>query len=259
MRNIEYDLSPERMERLWGRYRQRWERREEVERVEGMERRKEEFRRKVEEKRARMGQMTEEEREDFLFKLRQLRPDAADPEASFTGGAEAEEKRGEEEEREMKRRRRREREEERQDLEKRMRMRREERKSRDEQQSHMREGEKRWREENLRPEEWREENPRTKGRAAQEGSGSDPFFENMNTKDPGSWGSFKAKAWEGGREAWRVRREEGRGARLDKGRQGSVRHGIHGGRGRTVGEVLIFTLLAITGVLAYGEILNDVK
>ena len=253
MRNIEYDLSPERMERLWARYRQRWERLEEVERVEGMERRKEEFRRKVEEKRARMSQMTEEERDDFLFKLRQLRPDAADPEESFTGP------RGEQEEGGRKKRRRREREEERRELEERMRMKREERKLRDEQQSYMRKEEKRWMEDNLRPEEWREERPRARGGAAPGGGGRDPFYENMNTTDPGSWGSFKARAWERGREAWRVRREERRGARLDRGRQESVRHGIQGGGGRTLGEVIIFALLATVGALIYGEIINDVK
>ena len=71
MRNIQYDLSPERMERVWARYKSRWERVEEVERERELERRKEEFRRRVDEKRERMGSMSVEEREDFLFKLRQ--------------------------------------------------------------------------------------------------------------------------------------------------------------------------------------------
>merc|ERR1712130_626518 len=87
MRNIEYDLSPERMERVWARYRSRWEKIEEVERSRELERKREEFRRKIDEKRARMGQMTDEEREDFLFKLRYLRSDAADPEESFVNGS----------------------------------------------------------------------------------------------------------------------------------------------------------------------------
>jgi len=87
MRNIEYDLSPERMERVWARYRSRWEKIEEVERMQELEKKREEFRRKIDEKRARMAQMTEAERDDFLFKLRYLRPDAADPEESFTNGS----------------------------------------------------------------------------------------------------------------------------------------------------------------------------
>ena len=60
---------------------------EEVERSRELERKREEFRRKIDEKRARMDQMTEAEREDFLFKLRYLRPDAADPEESFINGS----------------------------------------------------------------------------------------------------------------------------------------------------------------------------
>merc|ERR1712226_603636 len=87
MRNIEYDLSPERMERVWARYRSRWEKIEEVERIRDLDRKREEFRRKIDEKRARMAQMTEAERDEFLFKLRYLRPDAADPEESFTNGS----------------------------------------------------------------------------------------------------------------------------------------------------------------------------
>merc|ERR1712226_578998 len=76
MRNIQYDLSPERMERVWARYKSRWDRVEEVERLRDLEKKKEEFRRRVDEKRSRMHQMTEDEKDDFLFKLRQLRPDA---------------------------------------------------------------------------------------------------------------------------------------------------------------------------------------
>ena len=47
-----------------------------------LERKRNEFRKKIDEKRARMAQMTEAERDEFLFKLRYLRPDAAEPEES---------------------------------------------------------------------------------------------------------------------------------------------------------------------------------
>jgi len=80
MRNIEYDLSPERMENLWARYKARWERVEEVERLRELEKKKVEFRRRVDLKREKMKHMSVEEKEEFLFKLRLLRPDAAEEE-----------------------------------------------------------------------------------------------------------------------------------------------------------------------------------
>jgi len=78
MRNIEYDLSPEKMEKIWARYKSRWDRVDEVEKMEKLKKKKEEFRRRVDLKREKMNQMTEDEKEDFLFKLRLLRTDAAD-------------------------------------------------------------------------------------------------------------------------------------------------------------------------------------
>merc|ERR1719370_1746232 len=75
------------MERVWARYRSKGGREiEEVERMRDLERKRNEFRRKIDEKRARMAQMTEAERDEFLFKLRYLRPDAAEPEESFSNG-----------------------------------------------------------------------------------------------------------------------------------------------------------------------------
>merc|ERR1711936_1522669 len=50
-RNIEYDLSPEKMEKIWARYKTRWERVEEVERMEQLEKKKAEFRKRVDRKR----------------------------------------------------------------------------------------------------------------------------------------------------------------------------------------------------------------
>ena len=46
------------------RYRSRWEKIEEVERIRDLDRKREEFRRKIDEKRARMAQMTEAERDE---------------------------------------------------------------------------------------------------------------------------------------------------------------------------------------------------
>ena len=52
------------------RYKARWGRVEEVERLRELEKKKEEFRRKVDLKREKMKDMTVEEKEDFRFKLR---------------------------------------------------------------------------------------------------------------------------------------------------------------------------------------------
>jgi len=78
MRNIQYDLSPEKMEKVWARYKARWDRIDEIERVRELEKKKEEFRRRLDLKRAKMQNMTAAEKEDFLFKLRLLRTDAAE-------------------------------------------------------------------------------------------------------------------------------------------------------------------------------------
>jgi len=79
MRNIQYDLSPERMEKIWARYKERWNREDELEKDAEMMRRKVEFRKKVDERRRNMKNMSPEEKEDFLFKLRMLRTDAYKP------------------------------------------------------------------------------------------------------------------------------------------------------------------------------------
>jgi len=85
MRNIEYDLSEERMQKIWARYKTRWERFEEIEREKRLKEKKIRFRQKIEEKRARMSEMSESEREDFLFKMRLLRTDAADDAVDVKG------------------------------------------------------------------------------------------------------------------------------------------------------------------------------
>jgi hypothetical protein len=52
------------------RYRERWNRTDELQRLQQLEQRKAEFRRKVEERRENMANMTPDEKEEFLFKLR---------------------------------------------------------------------------------------------------------------------------------------------------------------------------------------------
>lgn len=72
MRNIEYDLSPERMEKIWKRYKTRWERVDEIKKWEEIEEKKIEFRRKFDLKREKMIQnkMSKEEKEEFMYKIR---------------------------------------------------------------------------------------------------------------------------------------------------------------------------------------------
>ena len=72
MRNIQYDLSPERMEKVWKRYKTRWERVEEVEKWKKLEEKKIEFRKRIDRKREEMNQnkMTKEEKAEFMHKIR---------------------------------------------------------------------------------------------------------------------------------------------------------------------------------------------
>ena len=49
MRNIQYDLSPEKTEKIWARYQDRWNKHEELERVRDLEKKKEIFQWKIEE------------------------------------------------------------------------------------------------------------------------------------------------------------------------------------------------------------------
>merc|ERR1719187_957447 len=65
------------------RYRERWNR---SEKRETLEKRKDEFRRRLEEKRARMEFMSDEEREDFKFKMRMRWPDAAEEDSKEKTG-----------------------------------------------------------------------------------------------------------------------------------------------------------------------------
>jgi len=75
MRNIQYDLSPEKMQKIWERYKTRWEKIEEIERIRDLEKKKIAFRKKLDERRANMNNMSPEEKADLKFKLRMLRTD----------------------------------------------------------------------------------------------------------------------------------------------------------------------------------------
>ena len=72
MRNIEYDLSPEKMEKIWKRYKVRWERIDEIEKLEELEKKKIEFRKRFDIKREKMIQnkMSKEEKAEFMHKIR---------------------------------------------------------------------------------------------------------------------------------------------------------------------------------------------
>ena len=98
-RNIQYDLDPEKMEKIWvrrnffmidmmmesdrisfqKRYKSRWDRLDEIEKEKNLEERKVKFRARMEEKRQRMlnNQMSKEEREEFMFRIRSENMDRA--------------------------------------------------------------------------------------------------------------------------------------------------------------------------------------
>jgi len=278
MRNIEYDLSPERMERVWARYRSRWEKIEEVERMRDLERKRNEFRRKIDEKRARMAQMTEAERDEFLFKLRYLRPDAAEPEESFFNGSQGtrdgtperedvgpleKEPKVEKSQAESTSQRKQE------DFEEKMRkekekilleeMQREEKMKRQFFEEQM-QGGRTWEFESNQNQ--KSGNPFGSGNNKSQASGErDPFSSGMNREDPGDLGSY-AKAWEQGkgggriRRAWGTWKEEEPGARIDRDRMQSVKHGIQRKPRMSFGEILVITLTISFAALSYLEYRN---
>jgi len=76
MRNIQYDLSQEKMEKIWARYKERWDKTEEIERMRELDERKAQFRKKLDERRANIQNMSPQERENFLFQMRMMMPEA---------------------------------------------------------------------------------------------------------------------------------------------------------------------------------------
>ena len=90
-RNIQYDLDPEKMERIWvrienslvisyfqiflnfqKRYKMRWDRLDEIEREKTLLQKKIEFRRRMDLKREKMYKnlMSKEEKEEFMYRIR---------------------------------------------------------------------------------------------------------------------------------------------------------------------------------------------
>jgi len=79
-RHIHYDLDPEKMEKIWKRYKKRWDRVDEIEKEKLLLEKKLRFRQLMDEKRERMFKnlMSEEEKEEFMFRIRLHRPDAVE-------------------------------------------------------------------------------------------------------------------------------------------------------------------------------------
>ena len=246
-----------------------------MERIRDLDRKREEFRRKIDEKRARMAQMTEAERDEFLFKLRYLRPDAADPEESFTNGSQGT-KDGvpEREESEFstgskprmenmssstdandnfkQNSREREREESREKiiLEE---MRREDKMKRAFFEEQMQGPGSDWNDNQ------RIRDPYMGGDKKGQASGDrDPFSSGINREDPGDMGSY-AKAWEQGkggkriRKAWSQWKDPDPGARIDSDRMQSVKHGIQRKPRMSFGEVLVIAIVMSFSALSYVE------
>ena len=260
------------------RYRSRWEKIEEVERMRDLERKRNEFRRKIDEKRARMAQMTEAERDEFLFKLRYLRPDAAEPEESFSNGSQGtrdgvperedvgpleKEPKVERSQAESTSQRKQEDFEEKIKKEKEKilleEMQREEKMKRQFFEEQM-QGGRTWESESNQNQN--SGNPFGSGNNKSQASGErDPFSSGMNREDPGDLGSY-AKAWEqgkgGGRikRAWGTWKEEEPGARIDRDRMQSVKHGIQRKPRMSFGEILVITLTISFAALSYLEYKN---
>ena len=243
-----------------------------------LERKRNEFRRKIDEKRARMAQMTEAERDEFLFKLRYLRPDAAEPEESFSNGSQGtrdgvperedvgpleEEPKVEKSQAESTSQRKQEDFEEKIKKEKEKilleEMQREEKMKRQFFEEQMQGGRTWESESNQNPNSG---NPFGSGNIKSHASGErDPFSSGMNREDPGDLGSY-AKAWEqgkgGGRikRAWGTWKEEEPGARIDRDRMQSVKHGIQRKPRMSFGEILVITLTISFAALSYVEYKN---
>jgi len=79
-RHIHYDLDPEKMEKIWKRYKKRWDQVDEIEKEKLLLKKKLRFRQLMDEKRERMFKnlMSEEEKEEFMFRIRLHRPDAVE-------------------------------------------------------------------------------------------------------------------------------------------------------------------------------------
>jgi len=266
MRNIEYDLSAERMEKLWARYKARWDRVEEVERLRELEKKKVEFRRRVDLKREKMDQMNEEEKADFLHKLRLLRTDIVDDEpdeesknkqkkeSTRASNIKEEQMRNQKIQNEQWKRQAKEVEEE---------MRQEEEEKRREEEVRRRERVKRREEKDMRRLEKKvmmeqlgiseekynqimEETVRSHMKQRNQGhfNERDNFYDGLNSSnDAADWRSFMGKTYESNKDKWeRVR--EGRNI-TNK----SYKHGLDVKSERNFGNIFVLTLACCTVVL----------
>ena len=253
-----------------------------MERSRELERKREEFRRKIDEKRARMDQMTEAEREDFLFKLRYLRPDAADPEESFVNGSQGTRDGAPERENEyfMGKKPRMEdiadastdagdaninikqkaREKERQEAREKIileEMQREEKMKRAYFEEQMHGSGSGWEAEHDQSRNFR--NPYMRGSRNGQTFGEDPFSSGINREDPGDMGSY-ANAWEQGKGGKRVRKAwqgwKDPGAKVNGDRMHSVKHGIQRKPRMSFGEVLVIAITISFVALSYVEYSN---
>ena len=249
-----------------------------MERSRELERKREEFRRKIDEKRARMAQMTEAEREDFLFKLRYLRPDAADPEESFTNGSQGtRDGVPEDDVGSLGKKPRMEnmgastdtnnnvkqnaREKERQEAKEKIileEMQREEKMKRaffEEQMQGSGSGAKAG-QDGSRAFKDPFMGGSSNGRTWQE---KDPFSSGLNREDPGDLGSY-ANAWEQGKGGKRVRKAwqgwKDPGARVNGDRMHSVKHGIQRKPRMSFGEALVIAITISFVTLSYVEYSN---
>ena len=219
--------------------------------------------------------MTEAEREDFLFKLRYLRSDAADPEESFVNGSQGRRDGAPEPEENGRSVRKKarigddgdnsidaeniKREKERQKAKEKIileEMQREEKMKRAyfEEQMHG----SSWEAGQDQSRSFRD--PFTGGRnKGQTFAEKDPFSSGMNRQDPGDLGSY-ASAWQQGKGGARVRKAwqgwKDPGARMIGDRMHSVKHGIQRKPRMSFGEVLVIAITISFVALSYVEYSN---
>merc|ERR1719339_630875 len=227
--------------------------------------------------------LAEAERDDFLFKLRYLRPDAADPEESFTNGSQGTRdgfpKREENEGSGVKKPRmedmgastdankeieQKARERERQAAKEKIileEMQREEKMKRAffEEQMHGSGPGSGWEAGQDQSRNFRNPFMGSSSSKGQTFGEKDPFSSGINREDPGDLGSY-ASAWEQGKGGKRVRKAwqgwKDPGARMNGDRMHSVKHGIQQKPRMSFGEVLVIAITISFVALSYVEYSN---
>jgi len=256
MRNIEYDLSPERMEKLWGRYKARWDRFDEVERVRELEKKKVEFRRRVDLKREKMDQMSEDEKADFLYKLRLLRTDVGEDsdEDCIKKEGETNSRTIDMQEEERKQKVQNEKQKSKVEQEEKEKRREYEEKRRLERKL-MREQEKKVMIEQLGLTEERYNQIMDEERQLKTSQGHarerDVFYDGLDSsKDAADWRSMMGRTYESNKEKWE-RVKEGR-----NNMNNSPKHGVHIGLEKKFGVILVLTVVCSSVVLFSSEFSN---